>query len=450
MSRALPAAKALVIAWSLSSGAGVMAADWAQLGGGPTHAAISATAPNNLNSVRWIAAPLADEEFVAYAAPVIRKGRVFIPARVFVDFAHDSNAVICFDERTGARLWKTTIPADFHESWSTLAIHGLNSTIIAATDRTITALNAGDGAMCWSVEPGGRIVNSSPTISVDLFAANKPANRIFITNFYAAPGGGSPAVVYAINVDEFDGDGNPYQPGEVVWSVPIDRPQGSTIAYHDGAVFVATTTGKVYSLDACSGKQNWLQTVAGLRCFGGVTVCGGAVFTAGYNFNAGQNNALLAKLSESDGSLIWTVPCERTNSIPVVIGDGRIALAGGIGGSFGSATKVQLFADNGSSAALIWDTHVATGGTLSVGGWSTHPVFARGSLFVGQPATSGEIAPFEKLFILNLGYAPGQPGFVGGERTGAGGSPAFSGQCVYSIGSAGLVALGRPLAVASP
>lgn len=436
----------LLAGWLSESAIG---ADWTQLGGGPNHASISTTAPPHLNTVRWIAQPQPDEEFVANANPIIEKGRVFIPARIFNDWTHVSNAVICFSEQNGARLWRTELPMDFSESWSSLAVHPVNGSIIAATDRTITALNTDDGAFCWSIEPGGRIINSSPTISTGLFNSGKPANRVFISNYYAAPGGGTTPTLYAINVDQFDGDGNPYQPGEVVWSVPIDRPQGSTVAYHGGAVFVATTTGKVYSLDACTGKQNWLQTVASLRCFGGVTVCNGAVFAAGYNFNAGQNNARLAKLDATDGTLIWTTPCERTDSIPVVTGDGRIVVSGGIGGPFGSAPKVQMFVDNGNSASLVWDSHVDTAGALSIGGWATQPVFACGYLFVGQPP-DGDLSPYLKLQMLNLNYQPGQPGFVRSEHIGAGGSPAINGQSLYSIGTDGLVAIGRRLGMAIP
>jgi hypothetical protein len=128
-----------------------------------------------------------------------------------------------------------------------------------------------------------------------------------------------------------------------------------------------------------------------------------------------------------------------------VVGDGRIVLAGGIAG-FGSSVKVQSFLDQGSFATLQWDTYADSGGSLTLGGWTTQPAYAAGLLYVGRPAPSGTgFPPYQELFILDVSRSPGSPQFVVDQQSGAGGTPALAGPCVYSIGQAGLMAFCRNL-----
>jgi outer membrane protein assembly factor BamB len=423
----------------LVSTATVTAGDWTHFAGAANRRPVVSHAPRNLDSVRWIASPLADEEFVSHSSPVVHDGHVFATLRVFVDNIHESDVLAAFDVADGGRVWTAPLPPDALESWSSPVIDARLDAIIAISDRTVAAFRTTDGAALWSTDLPQRVVNASPALSGDLFNAGRPANRLFITDH--GPFGW--ATLYAINVDSFDAAGNPFAPGDIVWTLPIEFLSGATPAYLAGRVYLATTDGVVWSVDARTGAGVWDTPVPGLASFGGVTAYQGSVYAAGYNFSGGQNNSKLVKLNAVTGGLVWTVPCERTDSIPIVIGDGRIILAGGIAG-FGSTVKVQSFVDHGSFATLQWDTHTDSGGSLTLGGWTTQPAYSGGYLYVGKPAPPGAgFPPYEELFILDLARTPNSPLFVVDQHNGAGGTPAIDGPCLYSIGDLGLFAFCR-------
>ncbi|MBI5866427.1 MAG: PQQ-like beta-propeller repeat protein [Planctomycetes bacterium] len=411
-------------------------ADWTHHAGGANRRAVANASPPNLATVSWHVTPLSNEEFIAMATPIAYGGRVFVAARVFDDGLQVSNALICYSRSDGARLWAAPLPMDYRQSWSSPVAYPAGNVAISCTSYSVTAVDFATGAEAWSVQLPRRVVNASPAVSADLAVSGTPANRLFITEF--SPLGS--CSVHAINVDPYHAANNPYQPGDIAWTYPFERMVGATPAYQAGLVFVANTVGTVVAINAASGGQAWATSVPGLNCYAGVTVFDGAVYAAGYNFYGGHNNSTLAKLDATTGAIRWTAPCERTDSIPVPLGDGRIALSGGIEG-YGSAVKVQLFRDNGGSATLLWDTDVATGGALPIGGWTHQPAVSRGRLCVGRPSpASADFDPYERLYAVDLALSPGTPGFIIAEHVGSGGNPSFAGNCLLSLGQGGLYA----------
>jgi len=413
---------------------------WPMLAGNAARTGIAPQAPPTLEHVLWHAAPLADEEFVA-ASPVACAGRVFISARRFEDFIHVENRVIAFDAWSGQRLWSAPAEPDWLDSTSAPAVDTANDVVIYASGREVVALRAADGTGVWARSLDRIVVNASPLVTADLVVSGRTANRVLITDF---SGAGTGAKLYAINVDPFDAVENPFNPGDVAWSVPIDGGSGNSPAYAAGVVFVSASRGTVAAFDARSGTPRWSNDlIAGTPgdegFFGGLTVRNGAVFAATYGFYGGQNNSSLYKLDAASGAKIWEIPCDRTDSIPIVTDDGRIFLSSGIDG-YGSAVKVQAFRDLGATAALLWDTHAATGGALEVGGWSTQPLLNANRLFVGRPAAPAAPGLYDSLLLLDLARGPAAPGFVIDEFAGAGGSCAALGSVLYSVGVDGLFA----------
>jgi outer membrane protein assembly factor BamB len=224
------------------------------------------------------------------------------------------------------------------------------------------------------------------------------------------------------------------------------------VAYADGRVYVGTSHGGVIRCYAAldggvpglGAVPEWetdtgvseLAQYAGF--YGGVTVHGGYVYAAAYQFYGTGNSSRMYKLAADDGRLIWEQPCERTDCIPVVAENGHIYLAAGIEG-FGSAVKVQAFHDHGEHATQLWDTYVDTGGSLIVGGWTHQPLLSQGFLYCGTPDESQFFAPYTDFYILDVSRTPTDAGFVVDHATGSGGSPAAMGQFLYSLGSGGLV-----------
>ncbi len=427
---------AAAAAAALAAGSAAALAQWTQLGGDAARSSHAVSAPLTFEIAEWAAPPLADEEFVYSASPIVAGGRVFAHLRVFDGPLHLGDRLVAFREADGGREWQALLPPDSFDSWSTPAYYEGQGIVLLPIGSAVFALDAATGAPRWTTPLARNVVNASPAVSADLAEGGVPANRAFITDF------GATATLYAINLDPYDAIRNPFQPGEIAWSAAVPGGAGNSPAYGEGRVFVSTRGGALRAFDArLGGDPLWSVTTGAEGFFGGITLRDGHVYAATYDFNGGQNNSTLFKRRALDGAAVWQIACERTDAMPVIAADGLILLAGGING-FGSAVKVQAFDDLGSSAALRWDTHTDTGGALRAGGWTTQPLRSGNRLYVGQlPAVATDYGPYRDLRIIDLNKSPGQPGFIVDEYSGAGGSPAACGERVFSIGVEGLVAL---------
>lgn len=418
-------------------------ADWSHLAGNAARTSIAAHAPPVLTRVRWVANLSPGEEFVYAATPVAAQGRVFAAARVFVDFVHEANRLIAFRASDGQRIWSADTVADLLDSWSSPVIDVRNRTVAIAAAARLDAFHWGSGATAWSTSLPQAVVNASPLVTQDLVTGGAPSNRLVISTY--SPFG--TAALLAINVDPFDAAGNPYHPGELAWSVAVPQLSGATPAYADGIAVVVSRAGHMTAVHVATGSIVWTRPLGAFTFFGGAAIRDGHAYAASYNVSGGQNNSRLVKVRLSDGQLVWVTPSERTDSTPVVADDGRIYLAGGITG-FGSAVKLQAFLDLGMSAAPLWDTWQATGGTLVLGGWTTQPLYAANRLLVGAPAGPGEpFGAYTDLFVLDVSRTPTDPHFVVSHHFGSGGSCAAERGAWFSIGAGGLFAFERVLGV---
>jgi outer membrane protein assembly factor BamB len=423
------------------------AGDWTHLASDASRLGIAPSAPHQLDSVVWSSVNENDEEYVFLSSPVVGGGRVFVNAQRFVDDVHVGNLVIAYGAREGTRLWATPIEPDVYDSWASLAVDMRNQTVLLGSGDKLYALRASDGEVAWEATLERDVVNASPAVSTDLIHNSTPANRAFVTDY---SGMGPPAELYAVNVDPFDADANPYHPGDIVWTAELPGASGNTPAYAAGTVHVASVGGEIHGYNALDGELVWLTELRALgyppdtAFLGGLTVRNGYVYVASYAFYGGQNNSLLFKLDAVTGDVIWDVPCERTAAIPIVTDDGLAFVAGGIDG-FGSAVKIQAFRDLGDEAELLWDTYQDTAGELIVGGWTHQPVYSCGLLYVGAPDETASFTAYTDLYILEVTRHPAEPQFVVTQHTGAGGSPAVAGGVLYSLGRDGLFAFGRGL-----
>ncbi len=418
-----------------------LGADWPLHAGDAARRSTAPFAPRDFTRVLWTARPGPDEEFVGLATPVVGGGRVFVNARRFVDNVHESNLLIAYDAASGQRLWSRAVEPDVFDSVSSPALDLRNGAVSLASGRRVYTFDLADGSPRWQTTLARQIVNASPGITSDRRIDGVPADRLLIADY---SGGGSGAQLYAINVDPFHARGNPYQPGQIVWSAPISGASGSTPAYHNGVVVVASYRpgtnfiGEVRAFDVADGRLLWRRSVEGDDgFFGGLTVHNGHIYAATYDFYGGANNSRLFKLRLDDGRVVWSIPAERTISIPIVTGGGRIYLSGGIAG-FGSDFRVQAFQDTGAAVLPVWDTFSDSGGALRIGGWQFQPVISRGWLLVGRPDPDSFFGPCLELHLIDPGRNPGDSGFVVASHAGAGGPPAVACGRMYSLGTGGL------------
>jgi len=396
----------------------------------------------------------------------VQRVRAAVP-RLFAAATIDGQSrALSIDARTGQIAWNKPIPGFIYDSWSTPAIDAPTGVVLFFSGSQVTALRQGDGSLAWQSPTVSFAINASPVVTDDL----GPRGRAFVVD---DGGFGGPSFLYCINLSARDGALNPFDPGETVWATPCGSAAGATPAYLDGVVYVASTGldqlgfGEIRAFDATAltaPAPLWTFTnTIPASFFGGVTVRdtpgGRFVYGATYAFFGGLDSSNLVKVDASTGGLEWSVACNRTASIPVVLPDGRVALAAGIQG-FGSVPSVELFRDDGASATMLWDTAIDTwddanenglldlGEFLVVGGWTTHPALAiapDGSprLVVGAiPTDGGFEGPYTRLFELNLNKAPAQAGFIVQEHEAGGSTPAMLGAGVYTVGTWGLAAFG--------
>lgn len=426
--RLLAFAVGLLVVWRADAGI------WPQVGGDAAHSGSAPDGPTNTGRSVWRVMESKSARFVSHATPVVAGGRVFANARAYEENVHVENRLYAFSAETGAPLWSTPIEPDVLSSWSSPAVYPDGGVVIVGSGQSVTAMDVATGEPRWATPLDGYVVNASPTVSEGLVTGGERTNRVYITDFSIE---GAPRL-YAINVDPHRVPTNPHEPGDVVWSAPLNGASGATPAFNAGRVVVATVGGEVCCFDARSGQPLWTRPIPGAGFFGGVAIRNGFVYAASYNFFGGSNNSVLCKVSLATGQLRWVTPCERTDSIPIVPGDGRIYLAGGTAG-FGSAVRVQAFVDGETSTSLAWDTHAATGGALSVGGWATHAAYSNGLLYVGVPPATGDpLNPYPELCVLDTTRPPTHPAFVRSRRSGAGGSTAIANGRIYSFGTTGL------------
>jgi outer membrane protein assembly factor BamB len=449
----------LCIGFAAMLAAHAHAQPWMQFARGPQRLSTTSTSPASLGSPRWSVTHAGGQPitFVGPAGAVTDGMRIYAHGRIGAQ-------AYCFAlaQETGAVVWAAPLPPPHLDSWSTPAVDLARGAVLATGGRFVTALDLHTGQQRWQTELARNIVNASPLI-VD------PLGRAFITDF---DGFGSSASLYCINLLPL-APGNPWEPGQIIWSAPIGGSSGNTPAYDGGRIFVASTgsgsAGQVFAFDAAapaSPAPLWIFTnphTTGF--FGGVSVHAGAVYAASYATFGGLFSANMVKLDAATGSLLWSTPSNRTDTTPIPLPDGRIALSTGIHG-FGTAPSLQLFQDNTTSASLLWDSALSTwddlnsngvldpGEYLPLGWWTLQPVFWTSPegprLWIG---TVGPGAPSfgaaTDLYLLDLSKTPADPGFILDHDEGCGSTPAIEGQMLFTVGAGILRAYGTPACYAN-
>jgi hypothetical protein len=317
------------------------------------------------------------------------------------------------------------------------------------------------------------VVNASPVLTTD----RPTGNRVFITDF---DGFGTEATLYCINVDPFNSNLNPFLPGEVIWKTCIGGSSGNSPGYLSAAeggqdlVYVATlgSYGSIpgsisaFRINEVGTPSPVWSTInpAPHGFFGGLTIVPAKtdkppyIYAASYAFYGGIDGANMVKVDANTGVLQWSVPSNRTNSIPIVLPQGQIVLSSGID-SDGSGRSLELFLDQGEHATRVWNSALSTwidaddDGNLDsnefepFGGWSTQPVIslAESSPVVAAGLTSNAnlvLGACERLDLLDLSRPPGDVRFRRYQAQNVGASPAVWAGILFTTGERGLVAFG--------
>jgi len=447
--------------------AGCLAADalaqqWTHLAGSPDRLALADETLGPIDSPAWSAAHDTQGDPIDFLGPA----SVLATDELTLALGESNSTLklFAFDRATGQPAWEAPVHDPFLDSWSSPVLDSENHRAIVASGPALTCIDLNTGAVVWETSPGAFFVNSSPLVTHDLH----PADRLFVTTY---GDGYEPGSLLCVNVDPFDARSNPFEPGQIVWQLPMPGLAGNTPAYAKGVVYTTSNVDAAmdsglllaFPADALTPPDPlWSrQNPDGHPYFGSALVaddpCGTtAVYAASFEFHGGQLSANLLKLRATDGAVIWSTPAGRTNSTPILLPDGRIALSTGLQG-FGSVPSVHLFDDECGSVSLLWDSALATwqddnangamdpGEFLAIGGWNHQPaaaVSAQHTLFVGSPPTDGAsfLEPFHDLRALDLDLHPTDDGFIQALSEGAGSSPAIADGSLFSVGPDGLIA----------
>ncbi len=402
--------------------------------------------PASLASPAWIAQndslsrPIS---FVAQQCPMVSRRSVFAigsvlsgPTRMW--------RLYSFNRRTGVVEWESPIPAVVADSWSSAAIDERQNRIVIATGQSVTCFDVQSGGQIWQCWLSQSVVNASPCITQD-----RPLkNRVFITDYDGAGAGGH---LYCINLDQYVPGMNPYQPGQIVWTAPLNGTSGNTPAYRGQRVYVTSTgeyqltAGTVQAFDVKDGEQLWsTQNEIFEGYYGGVGILqdGGKeyVLASSYAFWGDTWAADTEKIDAVSGQLMWSTKTNRSACIPVALDENHLLVSGGIQG-FGTTPTIQLITDKHCAATTNWTSL----GLSRLGGWSTQPIFdvKNQRLYVGElPLTTGSFGAGIRMHVVEVGQLLENEVFDEDVYPGFGSTPAIAGRNLYSMGSAGLHAFG--------
>ena len=401
----------------LIAAGGAFAQDgWTHAGNTPWRIAIAETdALPDLSAPAWTFDADGEFEAVSQATPVISEDGIAIALGMLSGDAH----AVAIDVNTGEELWRSPIAAPVFLSWSSPAILGSRDggVVVVATDSVATALDLATGDELWSTPLGQSVVNASPAIEAR-------SGVVRVTTY--DPFGGNARLV---TLDLATGD--------IILEPTIGSASGATPAIYGLRSFVALTDGSIRAYNG--GDELWTASNP-VGFFGGMVYADNEVYAASYGFSGGRDNSNIVKLDATTGDELWSVPAERTDAMPIVLGDGLIVLSAGLEG-FGSLPTVQVYEDLGASAERVWDLASATwddlnsngaidpGEYLALGGWDHQAAAIRTAdgvaLLIGSP-TGG-------LALLDLDADPTSAGFVIGTTDLGGGSPAIAGGFAVSM-----------------
>lgn len=452
---------------------GIALTDWPTIGGTADRRGIVSAGLAALEHPEWVVERDAMGEAVRFeplSAPAVGDGFAYLLAE-----RSGESVMVKVDLSIGEVAWSAPVPEPFFDSWASPSLDLQNGRVMFGADFYLIALRVEDGSEAFRIELESDAVNAGVAITTD----RGPRDRAFYVD---ADSSGRSSRLYCVNVDPFDPVENPVQPGQVLWSVEVGGYGGTSPAYRDGRVYVSTSVrggtgaGRVFAFDAgamVAPEPIWTFTnVKETGFFGGPSVHGDAsgtfVYAASFAFDGGLTSGNLVKIDAQSGSLVWSVDANRTDSTPIVLGDGRIVLSTGIAG-FGSLPMVQVFAEQNLGAALVWDSMSATwedrdgdgsvdlGEFLVLGGWNHQPIVARSTertiLYAGAIPVEGNLfGAYSDLYAIDLGCSEGDERrgpegmefLILGSFRGCGTSPVIAGGLLLSVGDGGLFSFLAP------
>ena len=238
-----------------------------------------------------------------FASPVVADGTVYIGA--------GDKKLYALDAATGELLW------DFAtRDWILApAAYADGILVVASKDSRVHTVGARNGRRGLYYDAGqGRRIGGSPVIQGDLAIFGSKGGLVYAIDRRARTYPLGRAIFRAkINLYVWNAISQPVQKG-TVWSSTVEGDIAHTPAAADGAVFVATSAGRIFALDSSTGEQLWEANL-------------GANFTAapvvaGDTLLIGTEDGTVLGVDVESGAVIWDFQASgQISASPVVAGD---------------------------------------------------------------------------------------------------------------------------------
>lgn len=284
-------------------------------------------------------------------------------------------------------------------------------------DQFVYAVNARTGKLIWRTSPVATTFMGQPIVLGDIVYVNAGTVGFNFSNaqLFGKPGkspirGAGVAFngIYALD----------RKTGELLWHFDTKGDVMPTPALDDGRLILSTGTGEVFALDPKTGRQLWVNKLAGMGNMSSPAVYKGKVYV-GMSMPAS-----LVCLDASTGKTVWKG--QIANAVNTGMGDVSPAVADGIvvtdavssaqtvGGKVTMDVAVRAFdADSGEP---LW-THMMGRGPKPPSFKGGVPMIHDGVVYVGAPVRSIYQALDLKSGTLRWTWAVPQPGPAGAARS---------------------------------
>ncbi|MCW4010739.1 MAG: PQQ-binding-like beta-propeller repeat protein, partial [Candidatus Bathyarchaeota archaeon] len=219
--------------------------------------AVGQSGPEDISTPRWAFQTGGD----VFSSPAVVDGKVY--------FGSSDHNWYCLNAYTGEKIWNFTID---HYARSSVAVVG-GKVYTGADDGYFRCLNAETGAEEWKTSAGGFF----PHVLATNEAEPRSSPLITGNRMYAGALDGN---VYCLDLD-----------GNIKWTYTTDGPVMGSPSYADGVIYIASTDGYLYAINAASGTFLWksfelnMDVVPPAYCefynTGTATVANGVVYIGG-------------------------------------------------------------------------------------------------------------------------------------------------------------------------